>query len=331
MRRITVNGGCDCPTIRRVSSRPALLHQPRSCNRFSMAWDSLRLMPSAITHDKTNPMNTPIPQIPDLKTTPLLHITKMDVRASDAVITPTKKADLAFFRQVLNQQTAICDYFPVGEETSENDGVFAFAVLVCGVLLHKYHVMPVLDQELIRHSEPAAKRILSDPEVCGRLLRMGAIRVTVEGLPDPEDKGAADRLLLKLVTLLVAFSYAVQQRIGNTPRVCTADSLDQLAMEAGEEEVHCQSNCHSKAGFWVRYVQPTRNLVIECRRCMRFVNEIAVVDALELQADEDEERLLVNECHPKAGCCVRYLRLTRRVAIECSVCNRSVMEFAVRQ
>jgi hypothetical protein len=64
---------------------------------------------------------------------------------------------------------------------------------------------------------------------------------------------------------------------------------------------------------------------------MRFVNEIAVVDALELQADEDEERLLVNECHPKAGCCVRYLRLTRRVVIECSVCNRSVMEFAVRQ
>src|SRR5664279_1835755 len=95
---------CDCPTIRRVSSRPALLHQPRSCNRFSMAWDSLRLMPSAITHDKTNPMNTPIPQIPDLKTTPLLHITKMDVRASDAVITPTKKADLAFFRQVLNSK-----------------------------------------------------------------------------------------------------------------------------------------------------------------------------------------------------------------------------------
>lgn len=161
---------------------------------------------------------------------PLIEIPLDEFRASKYRIKVRTEEELGrLAREFRTSQAGLYKYVPYTASTPrevayENSFICGWARRVCAIVKTRYGIVPILDEAEIRQSEDLAKKMLADAVTLKHIKNMGAIRmaemVVVEGddidgshiIPD------RNRVLLKVLTLVIAFSVAVWKHQQTTTR-----------------------------------------------------------------------------------------------------------------
>jgi hypothetical protein len=133
-------------------------------------------------------------------------------------------------REFRTSQPELYKYVPYTDSTprevaGENAAICAWARRLCAILQTRHGTVPILAQAQILKSEVLAKEMLADPETLKRIRNMDLIRAAEIGILEPTDIDGttiiphAKRVLLKVLTLVIAFSVAMHDRTqpGNLP------------------------------------------------------------------------------------------------------------------
>ena len=152
---------------------------------------------------------------------PLLSITLRDFQViSDRVTGADQEKAKHVAAKVRTTQPALganvpCDALMRESGSHEALMIWEWLRRICGILEVRHGVVPEVSAASIGKSEKIAKRMLADPETLGRIKRLDAIRSAELMLSTPQKASGTpltpmpDRVLLKVLTLLIAFSLAV--------------------------------------------------------------------------------------------------------------------------
>jgi hypothetical protein len=180
--------------------------------------------------NKTKSASTNIVTPGTIHSIPLIEIPLDEFRASKYRIKVRSEKELGrLAREFRTTNTGLYKYVPYTASTPrelayENSFICAWARRVCAIVKTHYGIVPILDEAEIRQSEDLAKKMLADAVTLKHIKKMGVIRmaeiamvegVDIDGSPIIPD---AKRVLLKVLTLVIAFSVAVWKHEQTTTR-----------------------------------------------------------------------------------------------------------------
>lgn len=162
---------------------------------------------------------------------PLISIPLDDFKAVNNRISTLDEGEaMRIAREFRTSQPDLYKYVPYTdstprEEAHENSLICAWARRVCAVVEIRHGTVPILTEQEIRKSEVLAKEMLADPQTLKRIRNMDLIRAAEIGILEPTDIDGttitpdAKRVLLKVLTLVIAFSVAMHDwtQPGNPP------------------------------------------------------------------------------------------------------------------
>ena len=180
--------------------------------------------------NKTKSASTNIVTPGTIHSIPLIEIPLDEFRASKYRIKVRSEKELGrLAREFRTTNTGLYKYVPYTASTPrelayENSFICGWARRVYAIVKTRYGIVPILDEAEIRQSEELAKKMLADAVTLKHIKKMGAIRmaertmvegVDIDGTTIIPDK---NRMMLKVLTLVIAFSVAVWKHEQTTTR-----------------------------------------------------------------------------------------------------------------